>query len=86
LTVFGIKGGFPSAVKLYDALKPVTPLVLLGDAMALLCHPASTPHRQMSTGEERAAGASPEMIRLNIGIEQVDDIIADLDPALDTAT
>ena len=54
--------------------------------MALLCHPASTPHRQMSTGEERAAGAAPEMIRLNIGIEQVDDIVADLDPALDTAT
>jgi O-acetylhomoserine (thiol)-lyase len=49
--------------------------------MALSCHPASAPHRQMSTEEERAAGASPEMIRLSIGIERVDDIIADVDPA-----
>jgi O-acetylhomoserine (thiol)-lyase len=53
--------------------------------MALSCHRASTTHRQMSRGGEHPAGASPEMIRRSIGIEQVDDMIADLDPALDAA-
>ena len=83
--VFGTKRGFPPAVKFYDELKLATPLVHLGDTMALLCHPASTLHRLMSMGEEHAAGDSPEMIRLSIGIEQVDEVIADLDPALDAA-
>jgi O-acetylhomoserine (thiol)-lyase len=82
--VFGVKGGFDPVVKFYDSLKLLMPLVHRGDAMSLSCHPASTLHRQMSTGKKRAAGASPEMIRLSIGIEQVDDIIVDLDGALDT--
>ncbi len=85
LMAFGIKGGFPAAVKFYDALKLVTRLVNLGDAKSLSCHPASTTHRQMSAAEQRAAGVTPEMIRLSIGIEHVDDIIADLDCALEAA-
>jgi O-acetylhomoserine/O-acetylserine sulfhydrylase-like pyridoxal-dependent enzyme len=79
-------GGFPSAVTFCDALKLIRPLVHLEGAMALLCHPASIPHRQKSMGNERAAVASPEMIGLGNGIGQADDIIADLAPNLDIAT
>jgi O-acetylhomoserine (thiol)-lyase len=78
----GIKGGYTAAVKFHDALKLVTRLVNLGDAKSLACHPASTTHRQMSPEEQRNAGVLPEMIRLSIGIEHIDDIIEDLDQAL----
>ena len=78
----GIKGGYTAAVKFHDALKLVTRLVNLGDAKSLVCHPASTTHRQMSAEEQRSAGVLPEMIRLSIGIEHIDDIIEDLDQAL----
>jgi O-acetylhomoserine (thiol)-lyase len=83
LMAVGIKGGYSAAVKFHDALKLVTRLVNLGDAKSLACHPASTTHRQMSAEEQRAAGVLPELIRLSIGIEHIDDIIADLDQALD---
>jgi O-acetylhomoserine (thiol)-lyase len=83
LMAFGIKGGFPAAVKFYDALKLVLRLVNLGDAKSLACHPASTTHRQMSDAEQRAAGVTPEMIRISVGIEHIDDIVADLDQALE---
>ncbi len=83
LLSFGIKGGFPAAVKFYDALKLVMRLVNLGDAKSLACHPASTTHRQMSPEEQRSAGVMPEMIRLSVGIEHIDDILADLEQALD---
>jgi O-acetylhomoserine (thiol)-lyase len=82
LIAFGILGGYSAAVRFYDALKLVTRLVNLGDAKSLACHPASTTHRQMSPEEQRRAGVNPEMIRLSVGIEHVDDIIADLDQAL----
>ena len=58
-------------------------LVNLGDAKSLACHPASTTHRQMPAEEQNKAGVSPEMIRLSVGIEHIDDILADLDQALD---
>jgi O-acetylhomoserine (thiol)-lyase len=82
LMTVGVKGGFAAAVKFHDALKLVTRLVNLGDAKSLACHPASTTHRQMSAEEQKSAGVAPEMIRLSIGIEHIDDIIADLDQAL----
>lgn len=85
LMAFGIKGGMTAAVKFYDALELVTRLVNLGDAKSLACHPASTTHRQMSPSEQQAAGITAEMIRLSIGIEHIDDIIADLDQALAAA-
>jgi O-acetylhomoserine (thiol)-lyase len=78
----GIKGGYEAAKKFHDALKLVVRLVNLGDAKSLACHPASTTHRQMSPEEQRSAGVLPEMIRLSIGIEHIDDIIEDLDQAL----
>jgi O-acetylhomoserine (thiol)-lyase len=79
-------GGYAAAVKFHDALKLVTRLVNLGDAKSLACHPASTTHRQMSGEEQRNAGVLPEMIRLSIGIEHIDDILADLDQALEATT
>jgi O-acetylhomoserine (thiol)-lyase len=78
----GISGGYDAAVKFHDALKLVTRLVNLGDAKSLVCHPASTTHRQMSAEAKKSAGVMPEMIRLSVGIEHIDDIIADLDQAL----
>jgi O-acetylhomoserine (thiol)-lyase len=85
LITFGIRGGFESGKKFYNALGLFKRLVNLGDAKSLACHPASTTHRQMSVEEQRKAGVGPEMIRLSIGIEHIDDIIADLDGALETA-
>ena len=81
----GIQGGYAAAVKFHDALKLITRLVNLGDAKSLACHPASTTHRQMSPEEQRNAGVLPEMIRLSIGIEHIDDILEDLDQALAAA-
>ena len=83
LLTFGVKGGFEAGKKFYDALTLVKRLVNIGDAKSLACHPASTTHRQMSAEEQRKAGVKPEMIRLSVGIEHIDDIIADLDRALE---
>jgi O-acetylhomoserine (thiol)-lyase len=85
LLTFGVKGGFAAGTKFYDALTLFKRLVNMGDAKSLACHPASTTHRQMSAEEQRKAGVRPEMIRLSIGIEHIDDILADLDQALDAA-
>ena len=85
LVTFGVKGGFAAGTRFYDALALFKRLVNLGDAKSLACHPASTTHRQMSPEEQHHAGVRPEMIRLSVGIEHIDDIIADLDQALDAA-
>jgi O-acetylhomoserine (thiol)-lyase len=82
LLTFGVKGGFASGKKFYDALRLFKRLVNMGDAKSLACHPASTTHRQMSPEQQIKAGVRPEMIRLSVGIEHIDDIIADLDQAL----
>ena len=86
LMTFGVQGGFEAGKSFYDALKLVKRLVNIGDAKSLACHPASTTHRQMTPEEQRGAGVSPETIRISVGIEHIDDIIADLDQALATAT
>src|SRR5689334_4875377 len=78
LLTFGVKGGFEAGKRFYDALGLVKRLVNIGDAKSLACHPASTTHRQMPEAEQRKAGVAPETIRLSIGIEHRDDIIADL--------
>ncbi len=82
LLTFGIAGGLAAAKDFYDALRLFKRLVNMGDAKSLACHPASTTHRQMSADEQRQAGVRPEMIRLSVGIEHIDDIVADLDQAL----
>lgn len=79
---FGLKGGYDAGVRFYDALQIFKRLVNIGDAKSLACHPASTTHRQLSEDEQRQAGVSPEMIRLSVGIEHIDDILADLEQAL----
>ena len=86
LMTFGVRGGFEGALGFYNALQLVKRLVNLGDAKSLACHPASTTHRQMSVDEQAKAGITPDMIRLSVGIEHVDDIVADLSQALDAAT
>ncbi|MGR5111677.1 O-acetylhomoserine aminocarboxypropyltransferase/cysteine synthase family protein [Vibrio jasicida] len=79
---FGLKDGYEAGVRFYDALKIFKRLVNIGDAKSLACHPASTTHRQLSKAEQKQAGVSPEMIRLSVGIEHIDDILADLEQAL----
>ena len=85
LMTFGIRGGFLAGTRFYDALRLIKRLVNLGDAKSLACHPASTTHRQMSPEEQEKAGVRPEAIRLSIGIEHIDDIIDDIDQALEAA-
>ena len=85
LLTFGIKGGYEAGVKFYDALNMFLRLVNIGDVKSLAAHPASTTHRQLEGGELAAAGVSPDMIRLCIGIEDIEDIIADLEQALAAA-
>ena len=82
---FGIKGGHEAGIKFIDALQLITRLVNIGDAKSLACHPASTTHRQLSPDELASSGVSADLVRLSIGIEHVDDIIADIDQALTTA-
>ena len=82
---FGIKGGIKAGTKFIDALQLITRLVNIGDAKSLACHPASTTHRQLEGDELAAAGVSADLVRLSIGIENVTDIIADIDQALDAA-
>ncbi len=79
---FGLKEGYEAGVKFYDALQIFKRLVNIGDAKSLACHPASTTHRQLTELEQKNAGVSPEMIRLSVGIEHIDDILADLEQAL----
>ena len=82
LLSFGIKGGFDAGVKFYDALKLFKRLVNIGDTKSLAAHPASTTHRQLTPEELEGAGVKPETIRLCVGIEHIEDIIADLEQAL----
>ncbi len=85
LLTFGVRGGFQAGKDFYDALRLVKRLVNIGDAKSLACHPASTTHRQMPPAEQVKAGVTPETIRISVGIEHRDDIIADLGQALAAA-
>ena len=80
---FGIAGGAPAGAQFIDALKMILRLVNIGDAKSLACHPASTTHRQLNDVELAAAGVSADLVRISVGIEHIDDIIADVSQALD---
>ena len=80
---FGIKGGLAAGTQFIDALQMILRLVNIGDAKSLACHPASTTHRQLNPEELATAGVSEDLVRISVGIEHVDDIIADIDQALD---
>jgi O-acetylhomoserine (thiol)-lyase len=82
LLAFGVAGGFEAGVRFYDSLGMFKRLVNIGDTRSLAAHPASTTHRQLSATELASAGVSDDMIRLCVGIEHIDDIIADLEQAL----
>jgi O-acetylhomoserine (thiol)-lyase len=81
---FGIQGGSEAGGKFIDALQMILRLVNIGDAKSLACHPASTTHRQLNADELAAAGVSPDLVRISVGIENIDDIIADVSQALDS--
>lgn len=85
LLTFGVKGGFEAGTKCFNALNLFKRMVNMGDAKSLVCHPASTTHRQLTPEEQAKAGVTPEMIRLSVGIEHIDDILEDLGQALDRA-
>ncbi len=85
LLSFGVKGGYDNGVKFFDALNMFKRLVNIGDVKSLAAHPASTTHRQMTPEEQEQAGVTPDLIRLCIGIEHIDDILEDIDQALAVA-
>ncbi len=86
MVVFGIKGGGAAGTKFIESLKMFSHLANVGDAKSLAIHPATTTHSQLTEDQQRAAGITPEMVRLSIGIEHINDILADLDQALAAAT
>ncbi|WP_290690875.1 MULTISPECIES: O-acetylhomoserine aminocarboxypropyltransferase/cysteine synthase family protein [unclassified Haematobacter] len=85
LFTFGVKGGYEAGVKLVDSVKLFSHVANLGDTRSLIIHSASTTHRQLTDAQREAAGAGPNVVRLSIGIEDADDLIADLDQALSAA-
>ncbi|MGA3371454.1 MAG: homocysteine synthase [Terracidiphilus sp.] len=85
LLTFGIKGGYAAGKKLIDALKLFSLLANIGDAKSLVIHPASTTHAQLSPEEQVSTGVTPEQVRLSVGIEDIRDILADLDQAIQAA-
>lgn len=86
LFTFGVKGGYEAGVKLVDSVKLFSHVANLGDTRSLIIHSASTTHRQLTDAQREAAGAGPNVVRLSIGIEDADDLIADLDQALAAAS
>ena len=79
---FGLKGGYEAGVSLVSNVELFSHLANIGDTKSLIIHPASTTHKQLTDEQKTAAGAGPDVVRLSIGIESVEDIIADLDQAL----
>jgi len=82
---FGLEGGYDAGVRLVSNLKLFSHLANIGDTRSLVIHPASTTHRQLTDEQRKSAGAGPEVVRLSIGLEDTEDLIADLDQALDAA-
>ena len=81
MVVFGIKGGLDAGRKFVDSLKLFSHLANVGDAKSLVIHPASTTHAQLTEEQQRAGGLTPDLVRLSIGLENIDDIKEDLDQA-----
>ena len=86
LFTIAVKGGYDNCIKLVNALEIFSHVANLGDTRSLVIHAASTTHRQLTEDQQRAAGAAPEVVRISIGTEDADDLIADLDQALAKAT
>jgi O-acetylhomoserine (thiol)-lyase len=86
VVTFGLRGGLEAGRKLIDSVRLFSLLANVGDAKSLIIHPASTTHQQLSAEDQIASGVTPELVRISVGIEHVDDIIADLDQAIGAAT
>jgi O-acetylhomoserine (thiol)-lyase len=86
LLAFGVKGGMERGIKFIESAQFMSHLVNIGDTRTLISHPASTTHRQLDEAQQRAAGVLPDMIRISVGLEHIDDILWDIDQALDKAT
>jgi O-acetylhomoserine (thiol)-lyase len=86
VVTFGLKGGVDAGRKLIDSVTLFSLLANVGDAKSLIIHPASTTHQQLSAADQVASGVTPELVRISVGIEHIDDIIADLDQAIQVAT
>ena len=82
---FGVKGGREAAVRFMDALKLASIVTHVADSKTCVLHPASTTHRQMNDAQLEAAGVAPDLVRLSVGLEHIDDILADLSQALEKA-
>ena len=82
ILTFGVSGGYEAGIKFFNSVKLFKRLVNLGDSKSLVSHPSSTTHRQLNSDEQKTAGVTPDMIRLSIGIEHVEDLIEDIDQAL----
>ena len=83
---FGVKGGAEAGQRLIDSVKIFSLLANVGDAKSLIIHPASTTHQQLNADEQAATGVTDDLVRLSVGLEHIDDLIADLDQALRAAT
>jgi O-acetylhomoserine (thiol)-lyase len=79
---FGVKGGYEAGIKVVEGVEIFSHLANIGDTRSLIIHPASTTHRQLTDEQKAAAGAGPDVVRVSIGLETADDLIADLDQAL----
>jgi O-acetylhomoserine (thiol)-lyase len=86
LLAFGVKGGEAAGVRFIESAQFMSHLVNIGDTRTLVSHPASTTHRQLDEAQQRAAGVTPEMVRISVGLEHIDDILWDIDQALARAT
>ncbi len=82
---FGVKGGQAAGERFIDALQFCSHLANIGDAKTLVIHPASTTHRQLSEADQQASGVTPDLVRLSVGLETLDDILWDIDQALERA-
>ncbi|MGY0195180.1 O-acetylhomoserine aminocarboxypropyltransferase/cysteine synthase family protein [Leptothrix sp. BB-4] len=85
LLAFGVKGGMAAGIRFIEGARFMSHLVNIGDTRTLISHPASTTHRQLDEAQQRTAGVLPDMVRISVGIEHIDDILWDVDQALDQA-
>jgi O-acetylhomoserine (thiol)-lyase len=86
MITFGLEGGYDAAQATVENTELASLLANVGDAKTLIIHPASTTHQQLTDEEQEASGVTPDLVRLSVGLEGTDDIIADLDQAIDSAT
>jgi O-acetylhomoserine (thiol)-lyase len=86
LLSFGVKGGLAQGIKFIESARFMSHLVNIGDTRTLISHPASTTHRQLSESQQLAAGVGPDMIRISVGLEHIDDILWDIDQALNAVS